>query len=60
MCFLCLTFSVLVVRGSKVNVALGPELMGVVHVSFLYVLETRPTISKPGKKAVLGNFGGDE
>lgn len=59
-CFLCLALSALVARGSKVSVALGPELRGGGHISFLYALETHPTVSNPGKKAVLGNFAGEE
>lgn len=55
-CFLCLAFSESVVGGSNVNVALGPKLT---DVSFLDALETRPTTSNPGKKAVLGNFAGE-
>lgn len=59
-CFLCFPLSALVAGGSKVNVALGPELRGGGHNSFLYGLETRPTASNPDKKAVLGNFAGEE
>ncbi len=55
-CLLCLVLSELVVGGSKVNVALGPELTDVANVSFF---ETRPTKSNPGKKAVVGNFTGE-
>lgn len=55
-CFLCLVLSELVVGGSKVNVALGLELTDKANVSFLDALETRPTTSNPGKKAVLGYF----
>jgi hypothetical protein len=55
-CFLCLVFSESVVGGSNVNVALGPVLTDIADVSFLDALETRPTTSNPGKKAVLGNF----
>lgn len=59
-CFLCLALSTLLDGGSKVNVALGPELIGGGHMSFLYGLETRTTASNPGKKLVLGNFAGEE
>lgn len=58
-CFFCLLFSELVVGGSKVNVALGPELIEG-HISFLQAFETRPTTSKPGKKVVQGNLEGAE
>ena len=58
--FLCLLLSELVVGGSKVNVALGPELMAGGHISFLQAFETRPTTSNPGKKVVLGNLVGAE
>lgn len=60
-CFLCLILSESVVGGSKVNVALVPELTAAAaNISFLDdALETRPTTSNPGKKAVLGNFAGE-
>lgn len=56
-CFLCLVLSELVVGGSNVNVALATEDMER-HISFLHALESRPTISNPGKKEVLGNLAG--
>lgn len=54
-----LAFSELVAGGSKVKVALGPELMELRHISFLNGLEGRPTTSNPDKKEVLGNFAGE-
>ena len=59
-CLFCFTFSVLLVGGSKVNVALGPKLMGVGNISFLCALETRPTMSNPGKNVVLGSLATEE
>lgn len=59
-CFLCLFLSESVVGGSKVNVALGTELMAEAHISFLQPLETSPATSNLGKKVVHGNLVGAE
>lgn len=59
-CLGSLGFSELVAGGSKVSVALAPELRELRHTSFLNGLEGRPTASNPGKKVVAGNFAAEE
>lgn len=60
MCFFGLILSASLVRGSKVNAALGPLLLKEGSISLLFATEARITTSKPGRKEVLGNFSSED